>query len=509
MRIIVPVFILIAIAVGAGWYAYGYARGPTYMQITVQRGAVAQEVLATGNLQPPTTSNLFFEAPGKLAALNVHVGETVVSGQVLAKQSASVLEAELAQAQASVSAATANLNQLLSGATPQSVGVSQAQVSVAKQQLQNAYAEVPSTLADAYSKANDAVTTQLANFFTSASTANPELTFVVSNAALTLAFPRERVSAGQALAAWTRNTALLDSASTPAVLDSALSSALSRLDAVHSFMNDAVTVVADSNNLSSAQAAAYRLGASTGLSETNAAISEVRALMNTIALAKATLDQTQSQLALTTATSTTNNIAATQAMVREAQANASAIEAQIRNDEIVAPFNGVVTDTHGSVGEVVGPGRTIISLIPLDPLEVKANVSEDDIVGVAVGDSVRIGLYAFPSTDSFYGKVTEIDPAETIVDGSVYYTTTILFDKSYPNLRSGMTANVWIATASSTNALLVPASALAQTGTTTTVMRVEGRALIPQVVTTGIVGQDGMIEITSGLTQGEALAVPK
>ena len=494
---------------GAGWWVYVRLQPPAYTLVTVTRGPVGSEVLATGNLEAPTTSDLYFKTIGKLAALNVHTGESVAAGTILARQNSRLFDAQFAQAEAAIKAATANLNEVRSGATPQTVAVSRAQVTVAQQSLNNAYATVPSTLADAYAKATDAVTTQLARFFLNGQTANPQLAFTLGNGILQTVLLADRASVNDALATWAKESAALTFSESSSKYNAVLAQAAAHLSVVQKLMSDAVAAVAGNTGLSGTDAADYRAAASMGLSETNAAIAEVRTLSNNIGSAEALLAQAESQLSLTAASSTVNNVAAAEAAVQEADANAAAISAQARDLEIIAPFDGVITDTHGSVGEVVGPGTTVVSLIPKAPLEIKANVSEDNIVGVAVGDMVRIDLDAFPNTTNFYGTVSQIDPAGTTISGSVYYKTTILLATSSPSMRPGMTANVWIETASSTDALLVPASALQMNGTSTTVEIFRQGKPVYQPIETGIVGGNGMVQVIAGVSEGDQIAIPK
>ena len=471
-----------------------------YTTATVVRAPIVEEAFASGNVEPPTTANLAFKASGKLIALNVSVGQHVAVGAVLARQDTSVLEAQYAQAGANVSAAQAALETLENGATPQTIAISQAALASAEQSLANAYATTDSTLADASAKASDAVVNQLARFFTSGDTSNPVLAFDLGDFALKNRIVAERAAANDTLAALAQ---IPPAAAAPATLDVALASADNSINSLQALLADAVNAAGKSAGLSITDATAYRASAATGLSEVNAALAEVQALEHSIALAKTSVGSANASLDLTTASSTQTSIDAQAAAVTAAQANANAIAAQIRDLEIIAPAAGTVTDTNGTIGEIVGPSTVIVSLMPDAKLEVKVNVSEDNVVKVAVGDSVAIELDAFPAGIVFNGTVSEIDPAATIVGGAVYYETTILFAKDYPGIRPGMTANAWIETASSSDALVVPMSALASTGTSTTVTVLENGVPITRAVTVGIKSQDGMAEILSGLSAGE------
>ncbi|MDE2001418.1 MAG: efflux RND transporter periplasmic adaptor subunit [Patescibacteria group bacterium] len=482
---------------------------PSYQFTAVKRAAIVQEVLASGNVESPTTSDLHFKSSGKLTALNVVVGQQVAKGAILAKQDTSILDAELAQAQAATAAAQANLKKLQVGATSETIAVSQSKLDVADQTLQNAYASVPNALADAYAKANDAVVNQLASFFVNAQTANPQLTFSVGasdDPNLKDRIVAERLSVTAELAAWKNENAALNASDT-AALETSLQKAEAHLTAVRALLTDAVAAVAANIDLSAANATTYRASASTGLAETNTAFTNIQTLAQGIDSDKAAVAAAQAALNLTVASSTPEDISAQEAAVTQAQANADSISAQIRDLEIIAPFDGTITDTNRSVGEVVTASDVIVSLIPHTPLDIKVNVSENNVVSVAPGDAARIQLDAFPSTTEFAGTVRTIDPAQTTIGGAIYYQTTVDFNKMYAGIKPGMTANVWIKTGSATSTLVVPASALTQNGTETTARVLRGGTVVSQTVTTGLQSQDGMVEILTGLSEGEQVVI--
>jgi len=497
--ILPPVVILIA----GGLFLYFGGASPRYETAAVVRGPIEQSVLSRGNVQSPTTIRLHFKGSGTLTTLAADTGQEVAAGQVLARQDSGVLLAQRAQAEASVEAAQAALSKVQQGATQATIDVSKAALTVAQQSLLNYYASVVSTLGDAYAKANDAVVTQIALFFNNPRTINPELTFQLSDSSLSIAIENQRVLAGVELAKFQSEYNTIASVSDEGALDDALVQALDHLTVVRALLASAVSAVEQNVALSSATAATYRTSAYAGLSEVNTAITAVKTLQQSIAAGKASVVQAQAKLSETVAPSTQTDIDAARAAVAQARANVQAIDAQLRDLTIVAPVSGTVSDTNGSVGEVVGPDTTIVSLLPAAKLEVKVNVSEDNVVAVHAGEHARIELDAFPSGTLFSGTVSEIDPAETIIGGAIYYQTTVAFDQNYENVRPGMTANVWIDTGAASNTLTVPASALQHDQAGTYVQVVQGGRASRRDVKTGLIGDSGMIEIISGLSEGE------
>jgi multidrug efflux pump subunit AcrA (membrane-fusion protein) len=201
MKKIIYIGIAIIIVIVAGYFIY-QSKQPHYSFATVERGPIVQQVLSTGNVQSPTTIDLSFQNSGKLIALNASVGQKVDAGDILAKQDTTVLQAQLAQAQANVSGQTAKLSQLQTGATTQTIAVSRTALDAAQQSLANAHSGIPSVLADAYAKANDAVRTQLADFFSTPEGNNPQLTFNVSDSQLSNDIQSGRLSVNANLSTW-------------------------------------------------------------------------------------------------------------------------------------------------------------------------------------------------------------------------------------------------------------------------------------------------------------------
>lgn len=502
-NILYTAIVLVVVGTGIWWFFFRTVGQSPYMLAVVRRGSITQEALASGRVQSPTTIHLHFRGSGKIVSLRAQVSQSVRAGDVLATQDTGVLLAQRAQALSAVNAATAALRKAQAGATPQSIAVSRAQLAVAQQALQNSYTTVANTLADAYAKGNDAVVNQLALFFSNAQSQNPQLTFSISDAQVATNIVTERLQTGADLSAWQGEIAEVAGVTDPGQLDRIMSQANTHLASIQALLNTSITAVSDNISLSTANATTYRTNAAAGLTEVNTALAAIKTLQQAIASQKAAIAQAQAQLDLTTASTTVNDLDVAQAQVEQVQAAVAVIDAQIRDLEIVAPVAGIVTDTIGTVGEIVGPDVNVVNLMPQNALEVKVNVSEDNVVGVRVGNRVRIKLDAFPGAMDFAGTVSEVDPAETIIGGAVYYQTAIVFAQHYDGVKSGMTANVWIDTGSASSTLLIPASALSRTDGGVSVQVIEQGKPVSHPVSVGLKDQNGMVQILSGLSEGQ------
>jgi len=232
-----------------------------------------------------------------------------------------------------------------------------------------------------------------------------------------------------------------------------------------------------------------------------------------IATAQSQVDSTlksyetaKAQLAQIKAPVRASDIAVYQAQIAQAETSLQKIQAQRDNLVITAPASGVVAEINGEVGETISPDLIVVSLTSGGVLQIKLNVVEDKIVGVKVGQTVKIMIDAI-NQETFTGRVVSINPAETIIGGAVYYQTIILFDKVDERLKPGMTANIWIKTAISENALSVPASAIINIDGQQIVQVFSNKKIVNKDVTTGIKNDAGMIEIKSGLIEGDQVVL--
>ena len=494
--LLLPLCLLIIAAAGSFLYYAQSKNTSSYLFAPVVRGAMRQEILASGNVQSPTTIELHFKNSGELVALRATIGQTVHAGEVLASQDDSALRAQLDEANAAVDAQAAQLNKLQTGPRKESVAVAQAALDVARQSLANIYAGVPTALQGAEAKARDAVSIQIAPFFSNADTATPSLTFSTSDSQAARDLIALRVDAARALDSWST------AGESAAELQSDIAYDLDRLSKISNLLSTALQTVSGNTSLSSGDAATYRIGASTGYSEVTAALQSLQSLQQSILAGTSAEAKAQADLDLASAATTESDIEAGQAALAGAKAHAASLAAQLQDLSLVAPIGGVITDTNGDVGEVITPSQTVVSLMPQTSLQLKVNVSEDKIVGVSPGQQARVELDAIPNED-IPAVVVSVDPGETLLGGAVYYKTTLNFLHDDPRIRPGMSANVWIETGNASSTLIVPASALHQNNGSTYVSVKQNSRLEERQVVTGLRDSEGNVEITAGLKDGD------
>lgn len=163
---------------------------------------------------------------------------------------------------------------------------------------------------------------------------------------------------------------------------------------------------------------------------------------------------------------------------------------KLREHRLRAPFDGQVIRKDGELGEVVDKGDVLIWIGCCAPLRIEAEVDEEDIPMVALGQVALIRSDAWPER-VFEGRVDEITPKGDPVARN--YRVHIGLPPESP-LMIGMTSEVNIVVARHENALLVPLDALDGKH----VWVVEDARLARRAVRLGIVGTDAA-EITDGL----------
>jgi len=193
-----------------------------------------------------------------------------------------------------------------------------------------------------------------------------------------------------------------------------------------------------------------------------------------------------------------------QAQINQAKAQIDILENQLEDATLKSPVSGQITKVNKRIGETVQPMTQdiVISLIPEEPFQIKVDIPEVDIGKIDLGNICKITLDAFHEIE-FSGKVIEIEPAETIIQGVVYYKTKISLEMEDKKIKPGMTANVSIIADSKENVLIIPQRAVIEKNGKKFV-RVPLDTTFKEVeVQTGLRGSEGEIEVISGLKEGD------
>lgn len=226
------------------------------------------------------------------------------------------------------------------------------------------------------------------------------------------------------------------------------------------------------------------------------------------ALATRTQVITAAQNQLNRVSAGTMDISRSQAQIQQARAQVNAVYAQLNDGRIVAPFDGIIAKNTLEVGQIVSAYQGVVTMFGSDVRELNLNIPEIYINKVAEGDIVEVILDAYPD-EVFEGTVETIDIIDTIVDGVPVYTTTVVLNDQDPRIRVGMNAKGRITSEMKEGVIAVPKHfiTIKEAGTYVSLQK-EG-TVTEVAVELGFEGNDGLVEIISGLQEGDVIIRPE
>jgi RND family efflux transporter MFP subunit len=189
----------------------------------------------------------------------------------------------------------------------------------------------------------------------------------------------------------------------------------------------------------------------------------VRAAMSEQATAKSELDRNRelfkqdfiSKAALETYM---NRYNAAQSGLKAASAQLELAQNQSGYSKLQADQDGVITTVSAEAGQVVAAGQAVVHIAYEGEREAQIRIGENTARTLTAGTLVNLKLWSQPD-QTFQGKVREVSPS---TDATRSFLAKISLLNPPENLRLGITADVSLPAARSTEASWLPASALFQ-----------------------------------------------
>ncbi len=474
---------------------FGFLRSgksPIVESTEVKMGNIVERVSVTGKILPVEKADLAFEKSGVIAKINVKVGDRISKGKVIASL-------ENAGEVASLASAQAKLDDLVRGLRPEELGVEKSKVDSASIALENAKQDALNAVRSGYVQVQGAVNNYLDVFFDNPQSVNPTINISTQSQALQYSINNKRLVVSDTLKVWKD---LVDSANSTNNIAVLISRAGDYLSIIKSFTGDLSTIVNNLSPVSSgmSQTAIDALVSSmnSGLSAENQAITSVTGAKTNLENAIASYEQANNNFIL-------KNAGSSQQSINAQSATVASYKAELEKSRIVAPVDGLITKVEPSVGEFVSPGNVVFSIQSDGIYKIEAFVAESDIARIVIGNQASTTLDAYGQYVDFPAVVTSIDPAETVLEGVPTYKVVLYFNNKDSRIRSGMTANLEILTKQRSGVLVVPSRAIidSQGSKTIRVLKADGKNFTIIPVETGLKGSDGMIEIISGVSEGE------
>jgi HlyD family secretion protein len=355
-------------------------------------------VSASGKVLPEQWANLSFRAGGPIVELKVQSGDTVKSGDLIARLDDADAQLAVAQAEAALALAQAQLAQLKAAARPEQIAQAEQTVAQAEAAWQGAQAQYSQLRSGA--RAADIAAAEAA----------------LAQAAAQLKVARDT------------HDKTMDCFDVPNYGEVCPGLGTSEEQA------RAALAAAEEGYLA-AQKRVDQLKAGATKNELAAASANIDA-------ARAQTEQAQAQLDLLKAGASPEQIAVAEAGVKQAQVAVDTAKAQLDKMQISAPFAGTIGTVTARSNELAQPGQPIVTLGNLSSLRVETtDLSETDIARVKEGQPVKVTFDALPG-QTISGKVARIAPMSTPGQSAVNYIVTVSLDEIDPALRWGMTAFV-------------------------------------------------------------------
>jgi RND family efflux transporter MFP subunit len=180
----------------------------------------------------------------------------------------------------------------------------------------------------------------------------------------------------------------------------------------------------------------------------------------------------------------------------------------LANTQFRAPFSGIVTAKRLNEGEVflLAPGGvgapSIVSIMQINPLKLILNVSENNLKDVKLNQTVEIKSDIFPN-EVYKGNISRINPA--INQNSRTFEVEVRIPNPDEKLKPGMYVRAKIIIGKSEGIIVNRSSALKQLGSTAYYGYIVKDSIAKRVELTLGKEFDSLVEILSGLNEGDTL----
>lgn len=531
-KLVSIIVVTILIIGGGGWYFYlQQNKEPNYDFIVASKGDLIQEVSVTGHVNPIDMADLAFSTGGIIEEVKVDVGDIVEKGAILMRLDDDELQADLAQGLAALSSAQAQLTQfealvtkekatladLEQGTRQEEVNIQEVKVANAIIALSVAENDLINSLEDAYTKADDAIRAKLDLIFSNQGGGVPNVAFTTTDSDLESTVEINRGDATSMFVVWRES---LDTLTENDHLPTYAATAKVNLIFVRTLLDNASELVngaLPTSSFTQTTLDSYAASISTGRTNVNTAFTSVLTEESGFTTAQANLSVAENELSLLQAGTTIDKLNAQKAVVAQAEANlsiqAGAInEARARVSKtrtliekkiLRASIDGIVSDIGPEVGESVTANSTLITIISSESFHIETAITETDIVLVDLLQEAAVTLDAYGDGIAFDATVTKIDPAERVIEGLPTYNVTLSFNTPDERIRSGMTANIDIITATRENVVAIPQRAVISLNGSRSARILQGEEIVTVSVRLGIRGSDGTVEILEGISEGD------
>jgi multidrug efflux pump subunit AcrA (membrane-fusion protein) len=382
-------------------------------------------IVVDGRVVPVRSAELSLPVGGIVDEVHVREGDTVQEGDLLARLDSAQQQVAVAQAQANLQSAQAQLDEIKAGARAEEIAAAEAALAAAQARYDRL---VNGALPGQIAQAQAAVTASSAALQQVLDGADDQALIAARADMFGAAAALEQAQQAYDLVKWRSDVGALPQSAQLQQATTAYEAARARLA-----------------DLEEGASQSQITGASAQVQQAQA---QLETLQNTspsdAAAAQADVAASKAQLDLLRAGARPEQIAAAEANVAAATAAVQQALVALANTELRAPFAGTVARLDVTAGEQVGPGAPVISLADVSEWQIETeDLTELDAPAVQAGTVVQLAFDALPDFTTT-GTVLYVRPQGTDNRGDIVYTAVIDPADEDPRLLWNMTAVVSI-----------------------------------------------------------------
>ena len=209
-----------------------------------------------------------------------------------------------------------------------------------------------------------------------------------------------------------------------------------------------------------------------------------------IADAQVKLSQAQDNLTKLKTPVGGSELASAQLAVAQAQSDLDDAKLALQQANLVAPFDGIVTDVKAVVGSSMQPSAAAVTINDVSSMHLDIDLSESDVAKVQKDQTVTLTFDAI-SGQSVAGTVTSVASVAKTSNNVVTYLVQVGFDPGDVPVKVGMSANASIRVDGVEGVIQVPTRAIQTQGRNKTIRVLYGTDKTPVTV-----------KVQTGLTNG-------
>lgn len=497
--------ITLSIILGAISYFYPASQAKErYMVIT---GPLVSTLSASGKVVAKNSATLSFETNGTVEKVHVKEGDKVKEGDILVSLIAQDTETEKSRAEAGLLKAKADLRSIQSGATNAQLAVKDAVVKTSEASLDSIYENIVDTVSTTNTVLDRELNSSLSPVIAKQNGDVYRFSFISCDQVKQSDLESGRAALDPLLDNFSKVSTSLKHTSSKNDIDKAFAQSANVTRAVKSYVGDVQDFLNLSCNTKVPNMTSYQtavLGSYTNIATLTSTIQQTS---SQLILQKNVVLQAKKDYELTKSGAKVEDKESLYAVVKQAEAALQSAKDLLNKTKLSAPFDGTVASLSVHKGESAKAGMPVVDILSNGGFDVEGYVREVDVPYLSVGADVKITLDAYAAPTYWPGVLTRIDPSPVENGGVPLYKIRVSFKDEDARIKDGMSAKINIVLYQSQNTISIPARFIRVTQ--------DGRAYVKKVLGAGDVyefevvpghrGDDGSLEVVSGIMPGEIL----